>query len=100
MKGSRLSVFFAVVFILGRFAWRPIISSLKAREDSIEDALKAAELAKEEMSKITGGLMPQGLTGLKIPGLFFFFLYRCKNLLIFLLSLVQRIFYKMLADEN
>ncbi len=41
--------FLAVVFILGRFAWRPIIGSLKAREDSIEDALKAAELAKEEM---------------------------------------------------
>ncbi len=41
--------FLAVVFILGRFAWGPIMSSLKAREDSIEDALRAADLAKEEM---------------------------------------------------
>jgi F-type H+-transporting ATPase subunit b len=41
--------FLAIVLILGRFAWRPIISALKAREDSIEDALKAADLAMEEM---------------------------------------------------
>jgi len=30
---------------------------------------KAQEMAKQEMSKIAGGLMPQGLAGLKIPGL-------------------------------
>jgi len=31
---------------------------------------KAQEMAKEEMSKIAGGLLPHGLSGLKIPGLF------------------------------
>ena len=31
---------------------------------------KAQEMAKQEMAKITGGLLPQGLGGLKIPGLF------------------------------
>jgi DNA-binding YbaB/EbfC family protein len=31
---------------------------------------KAQEMAKEEMSKIAGGLLPPGLSGLKIPGLF------------------------------
>jgi DNA-binding YbaB/EbfC family protein len=31
---------------------------------------KAQELAQEEMSKLTGGMLPQGLGGLKIPGLF------------------------------
>jgi DNA-binding YbaB/EbfC family protein len=31
---------------------------------------KASEIAKQEMSKMTGGLIPQGLAGLKIPGLF------------------------------
>jgi DNA-binding YbaB/EbfC family protein len=31
---------------------------------------KAQEMAKQEMSKITGSLIPQGLAGLKIPGLF------------------------------
>jgi DNA-binding YbaB/EbfC family protein len=31
---------------------------------------KAQQLAQEEMRKITGGLMPQGLGGMKLPGLF------------------------------
>jgi hypothetical protein len=31
---------------------------------------KSQELAQEEMRKITGGMMPQGLGGLKLPGLF------------------------------
>lgn len=31
---------------------------------------RAQAMAKEEMSKIAGGLLPQGLAGLKIPGLF------------------------------
>ena len=31
---------------------------------------KAREMAQQEMSKITGDFMPQGLAGLKIPGLF------------------------------
>ena len=31
---------------------------------------KAQELAQEEMRKITGGLMPPGMGGMKIPGLF------------------------------
>jgi F-type H+-transporting ATPase subunit b len=45
-------VFLTLVFILGKFAWKPIMASLKEREDSITDALKAAEKAKEEMSKL------------------------------------------------
>jgi DNA-binding YbaB/EbfC family protein len=31
---------------------------------------KAQEMAKEEMRKVTGGLIPQGLGGMNIPGLF------------------------------
>jgi len=31
---------------------------------------KAQQLAQEEMRKITGGMLPQGLGGIKIPGLF------------------------------
>lgn len=41
--------FLLVLFILKRYAWKPILKSLKARENSIEDALKAAERAKDEM---------------------------------------------------
>jgi len=45
-------VFLTLVFILGKFAWGPIMKSLKEREDTITDALKSAEKAKEEMSKL------------------------------------------------
>ena len=45
-------IFLVVLFILGKFAWRPILGSLKAREKSIDEALKSAELAKEEMEKL------------------------------------------------
>jgi DNA-binding YbaB/EbfC family protein len=31
---------------------------------------KAQELAAEEMRKVTGGMLPQGLGGIKLPGLF------------------------------
>ncbi len=45
-------VFFVVLFILRKYAWRPILNSLKDRENSIQDALLSAEKAKEEMSKL------------------------------------------------
>lgn len=44
--------FLAVLFILGKFAWKPILTALKEREDSIEDALTAAEKAKQEMADL------------------------------------------------
>jgi F-type H+-transporting ATPase subunit b len=41
--------FLIVLFILAKFAWKPILGSLKEREDSIDEALSAAKKAKEEM---------------------------------------------------
>jgi len=38
--------FLIVVFILSKFAWGPILNSLKERETSIEDALNAAKKSK------------------------------------------------------
>jgi F-type H+-transporting ATPase subunit b len=38
-----------VFFLLKKFAWTPILSMIKEREKSIEDALKAAEMAKEDL---------------------------------------------------
>jgi F-type H+-transporting ATPase subunit b len=38
-----------VVFLLGKYAWKPILKSLKEREDSIDQALHAADKAREEM---------------------------------------------------
>ncbi len=44
--------FLVVVFLLGRFAWKPILSALETREHSIEEALRSAEIAKDEMEKL------------------------------------------------
>jgi F-type H+-transporting ATPase subunit b len=44
--------FLVVLFLLSKFAWKPIMSSLKEREETIEGALRAAEQAKSEMMKL------------------------------------------------
>ena len=41
------------MIILKKFAWKPILGSLKERESSIAEALNSAERAKEEMKKLT-----------------------------------------------
>ncbi|MEQ9305593.1 MAG: F0F1 ATP synthase subunit B, partial [Marinoscillum sp.] len=47
------TIVFLVVFgILAVFVWKPIASALKTREGQIEDALRAADLAKEEMEQV------------------------------------------------
>ena len=47
--------FSILLYILKRFAWGPILSALSDRERSIEEALKAAENAKEEMLNLQSG---------------------------------------------
>jgi F-type H+-transporting ATPase subunit b len=47
-----LIAFLTIFFLLKKFAWKPILSALKQREDSIENALQAANEAKEEMAKL------------------------------------------------
>jgi F-type H+-transporting ATPase subunit b len=44
--------FLLLLFILGKFAWKPIMSALNEREKSIEDALQAAEKAKDELARL------------------------------------------------
>ncbi len=44
--------FLAILYILGKYAWKPIMTALKERESSIHDALNSAEKAKEEMKKM------------------------------------------------
>lgn len=41
-----------VLLILGKFAWRPILSTIQERETSIEEALRAAEEAKEMVAQV------------------------------------------------
>lgn len=45
-------VFLILWIILGRFAFRPIASALRKREDTIEEALQSAEMARAEMEKL------------------------------------------------
>ena len=45
-------IFLVVLFVLGKFAWKPILGALKSREDSIDEALRLAEKAKEEMKSL------------------------------------------------
>lgn len=45
-------IFLALVFLLAKYAWKPILSSLKEREESIQKALDSAEKAKLEMASL------------------------------------------------
>lgn len=51
----QLVIFLGLFFLLAKFAWKPILSSLKEREDSIQTALDAAERAKQEMAALQAG---------------------------------------------
>lgn len=46
-------LFFLLLFILRKFAWKPILSAVKNREETIENSLKAAQEAKNEMESLT-----------------------------------------------
>ena len=45
-------VFIILLFLLGKFAWKPILQSVKERETKIETALEASEKAREEMAAL------------------------------------------------
>ncbi len=42
-------IFSLLLLVLKKYAWKPILSAVDERNKSIEDALKAADKAKEEM---------------------------------------------------
>jgi F-type H+-transporting ATPase subunit b len=44
--------FLILLFILGKFAWKPILKSLKQREEGIADAIASAERIKAEMAEM------------------------------------------------
>lgn len=47
-----LLIFIIVFLILKKFAWKPILATLKEREDSITDSITTAERVKEEMAQM------------------------------------------------
>jgi len=48
-----LVAFVLLLIILRVAAWKPILSAIRERENSIEDALNKAELAKQEMARLS-----------------------------------------------
>jgi len=43
-------IFIALIFLLKKFAWKPILDTINEREDGIKNALESAEKAREEMT--------------------------------------------------
>jgi F-type H+-transporting ATPase subunit b len=50
----QLIVFIGLFILLAKFAWKPILGSLKEREASIQNALDTAERAKQEITVLKG----------------------------------------------
>lgn len=44
--------FILLLFLLGKFAWKPILAAIKTREKGIEDALASAEHALNDMREL------------------------------------------------
>ena len=47
-----LIIVLAVVALLSKYAWKPILKALKEREESISQALESADKAKKEMEQL------------------------------------------------
>lgn len=45
-------ILIVIIFLLGKFAWKPIVNALEAREEGISDALAAADNAKRELENL------------------------------------------------
>jgi F-type H+-transporting ATPase subunit b len=45
-------LFIGLIFLLKKFAWKPILDAVNEREDGIKNALLAAENAKKEMQNL------------------------------------------------
>ena len=45
--------FICLLILLRKFAWKPILGAIHEREQFIDDALNKAELAKQEMARLT-----------------------------------------------
>jgi len=45
-------IFIALIFLLRKFAWKPILDAINEREDGIKNALESAEKARQEMASL------------------------------------------------
>lgn len=46
------AILLILIWLLAKYAWKPILKAVNNREAAIADALKSAESAKEEMAKL------------------------------------------------
>jgi F-type H+-transporting ATPase subunit b len=53
--------FVALVLVLGKFAWRPLLASLKAREDHIQGQIDAATGARQKAEQALNDSKQQGM---------------------------------------
>ena len=44
--------FIILLIILAKFAWKPILAALEEREGAIENSLRSAEIARQEMANL------------------------------------------------
>jgi F-type H+-transporting ATPase subunit b len=52
-------VFFALLFILGKYAWGPMLEGLKKREHNIQSALEEAKRSQEESQRLRDDMSKQ-----------------------------------------
>ena len=45
-------IFLILLFLLGKYAWKPIMGAVKQREESINKALESAEEARAQMANL------------------------------------------------
>ena len=48
----QIVLFLLLVLLLRKFAWKPILSALDAREENILSSIEAAERTREEMKEL------------------------------------------------
>ena len=45
-------IFIALIFLLRKFAWKPILDAINERENGIKNALDSAEKARNQMASL------------------------------------------------
>ncbi|MCC2591730.1 F0F1 ATP synthase subunit B [Chryseobacterium sp. MFBS3-17] len=45
-------IFIVLLFVLAKYAWKPILNAVNEREVSIQDALNQAQIARDEMKNL------------------------------------------------
>jgi F-type H+-transporting ATPase subunit b len=56
-----VAAFIALLVVLGRFAWKPLLAQLKAREEHIQHQIDAANTARQQAERLLEQYKVQGL---------------------------------------